>query len=348
MNKNNIILIHIAVWTILFISPLIMMGHGMGIKWFHFIGMSGVTLAQMIVFYLNYFWITPRYFTRTKKRYYWLTNILTILLVCLLLQQWMDFTKEILDVSPPMELSKRPPAPIIRDIVNLAIAAAIATFAKLAMKFQEAENARQEAEVAKTKAELKNLRSQINPHFLLNTLNNIYSLTAINTAKAQKAIIELSKLMRHMLYDNHNTYIDIKEEIHFIENYINLMKLRLTDNVRVETHFDIPNDYKIQIAPLLFISLIENAFKHGVSLIIPSFVSISIIADRHSICCEISNSYNPKNTTDNSGHGIGLKQVSKRLELLYHNKYEWRKGPNREKTIYTSKITIYDINLRNN
>lgn len=107
---------------------------------------------------------------------------------------------------------------------------------------------------SRTEAELKNLRNQLNPHFLLNTLNNIYALIAFDTDKAQTAVQELSRLLRHVLYDNQQNFVTLGKEMDFIKNYIALMRIRLSSNVTVETRFDIRPDSPTEIAPLIFIS----------------------------------------------------------------------------------------------
>ena len=170
-----------------------------------------------------------------------------------------------------------------------------------------------------------NLRNQINPHFLLNTLNNIYALTAFDTTKAQNAIQELSKMLRHILYDYQQPTVPLKDEAEFLENYVKLMKIRLPQSVEVRSEFNIQNAQQ-SVAPMIFISLVENAFKHGVSTTEPSFVHINISDDNDTIVCNIKNSNFPKPASDDSGHGIGLKQVLRRLELAYPDNYTWENG----------------------
>lgn len=147
---------------------------------------------------------------------------------------------------------------------------------------------------SRTEAELKNLRNQLNPHFLLNTLNNIYALIAFDADKAQTAVQELSRLLRHVLYDNQQNFVTLDKEMDFIRNYIELMRIRLSANVRVETKIDVRPDSRTEIAPLIFISLIENAFKHGISPTEPSFIRIHFSESPGEIHCEITNSYHPK------------------------------------------------------
>ena len=200
--------------------------------------------------------------------------------------------------------------------------------------------ARKEAERNRSEAELKNLRNQLNPHFLLNTLNNIYALIAFDTDKAQQAVQELSKLLRYVLYDNQQTYVPLGKETAFIRNYIELMRIRLSSNVQMTTQIDILPDSRTLIAPLIFISLIENAFKHGISPTERSFIHIHLAENETEVICEISNSNHPKNIMDKSGSGIGLEQVNRRLEILYPGQYTWQKGISEDGKEYRSRLSI--------
>ena len=155
---------------------------------------------------------------------------------------------------------------ILRDMLSLILTVGLAVSIKMTRRWYEAEASRRELEKSKTEAELKNLKNQLNPHFLLNTLNNIYALIAFDTDKAQKAVQELSKLLRYVLYENQEIYVPLSREAEFIRNYIELMKIRLNDNVTVKSSFNLITGSNTMIAPLIFISLIENAFKHGTSL----------------------------------------------------------------------------------
>lgn len=353
-NPKLIYLIHAAIWTAMFISPQMFMNNGNGVGLRQFIYMSAAPMSLLIVFYINYLWLTPTFFAKGEKKYYLVINIILIVVVGIGLHYWMENTRVLFHDRPEHfrvrhgEMNAMFLFLLLRNFFNLAISATIATAVQLAMRWQLSENARREAEVARADAELNTLRSQINPHFLLNTLNNIYALIAFDTQKAQETLLELSKMLRHVLYDNQKAYVNLEKEIRFLVNYINLMKIRLSANVDVKIIVDIPTPCHVQIAPLIFISVIENAFKHGVSTTAPSFIHINIKADNNKIICDVKNSNYPKNETDRSGHGIGLKQVASRLQLIYPNKYEWEKGINNDGTIYQSTITIYDTKLCNN
>jgi LytS/YehU family sensor histidine kinase len=227
---------------------------------------------------------------------------------------------------------------IIRNSLNLAIFAGGATALAIARRWVTTDQKLKEAEAARAQAELSNLRNQINPHFLLNTLNNIYALTAFDTPKAQEAIQELSKMLRHILYDYQQPTVSLNDEIAFLQNYVNLMRIRLPLTVDIKFNAPTPNT-QIKVAPMIFISLVENAFKHGVSPSESSFIHITIEADEKQIICDIQNSNHPKTSTDNSGHGIGLMQVERRLELSYPDHYEWQHGPTSD-DLYQSRIVI--------
>lgn len=311
-------------------------------------------LTLMAVFYANYLWLAPKYLRHEGNGLkLLLVNLLMISVLTIGLYEWMKLEREL----QRKELTKRgviiphrrggPPPRIfylglIRDFYFLGTAAVLGCAVVMGRGWMASEKMRQKAEVARREAELKNLRNQMNPHFLLNTLNNIYALTAFDTEKAQAAIMELSKILRHMLYDNQQPYVKLTDEVDFINNYIKLMKIRLSSNVEVNTSIQLPKPCTLKIAPMILISLVENAFKHGISPTQKSYININISANNDKIECVVENSNFPKDGSDRSGHGIGLVQVGQRLELSYPGKFEWQKGTNEDNTLYTSKITIYD------
>lgn len=167
-------------------------------------------------------------------------------------------------------------------------------------------------------SELKYLKYQLNPHFFMNTLNNIHALVDIDSEKAKKTIIELSKLMRYVLYEANKSQISLKYEIQFLENYIALMKLRYTEHLDIQTEFPLIVPH-VQIPPLLFISLLENAFKHGVSYRESSYIHVRITLTDGLISFTCSNSKHT--SSDDSHHGIGIDNIKKRLHLLFGNNY---------------------------
>lgn len=338
MNKHLAGACHVILWAFMFLSPLTFW-RGTGITLGQYLMYCMDPLCMMIVFYLNYLYLAPKLFVSGKHRYDLLINLVLVISLGIMLHYWKEYTNEIYPVPGRQPDVIDDFTRTLRDSLNLAIFAAGSTALALARRYTTAAQKLQESEAARVKSEYLNLRSQINPHFLLNTLNNIYALTAIDQKRAQEAIQQLSKMLRHMLYDNLDSEVLLCDEVQFIENYINLMKIRLSKNVDVQFESKI-GDPTIKVAPLIFISLIENAFKHGVSPTKPSFVHISIMAVSDEILFKIENSNYPKTNQDRSGHGIGLNQVQRRLELAYPDCYIWNKGVSEDESIYTSTIRI--------
>lgn len=331
MNKGKTILLHAAGWLIILCSPFMYIDHWSSFSFTRYLFYSMAPLMLMVVFYLNYLFLVPRYYIRGNRLLFFAVNVVATVCLAVALHYWIRLGHAIFE-RPPHKF----PGPhsflevhfsslffLVRDMFNLIVTAAGATAIKLAENWHHAELARQKAEKERSIAELKNLRSQFNPHFLLNTLNNIYALTSFSPERAQKAIVQLSGLLRHVLYGNENSENDIHDELRFLQDYISLMKLRLTSNVEVTFNTNITPDVKATIAPMIIISLVENAFKHGVSPTLPSFVDININVHDNTIDCLIRNSNFPKSAGDKSGHGIGLQQVARRLELSYPGRYQW-------------------------
>ena len=200
-----------------------------------------------------------------------------------------------------------------------------------------------EEKAKNTEAELAWLKNQINPHFLFNTLNNISSLVQIDADKAQDAIAQLSDLLRYAMYETNKNTVPLQGEVEFMRNYVELMKLRCNEKTEVNSTFNVQRS-TLEIAPLLFISLIENAFKHGVSSSRDSRIDIGLEIDQQPnangnlliFTCENTNF--PKTDSDRSGSGIGLENTRRRLDLIYKDRYTWEQTL--EDNIYKVRITI--------
>ena len=329
---------HLAFWAFLFLSPLTYW-RGTGFNFVHYMLTCMQPLVVMVVFYLNYLVLAPKLFVAGKHRYDLLINVVLLSSLGTLVHYWMDFVNGMFVPGYRDQDTVGTLSYIARDVLNLAIFAAGATALALARRWVTADQKLKEMEAARAQAELRNLRNQINPHFLLNTLNNIYALTAFDTAKAQEAIQELSKMMRHILYDYQKPMIPLKEEIDFLENYVKLMRIRLPQSVEVTFNAVQPTG-TVEVAPMILISLVENAFKHGTSPTEKSFVHINISTNGQQLICDIQNSNNPKTASDHSGHGIGLQQVERRLQLAYPDRYTWEQGTRDNDKTYYSTITI--------
>ena len=330
--------------------PIMFVGPGEEITLERYLFRSCMPFMMVVLFYLNYLWIVPRCIAGQFKLSVFHINVIMVIATCVLvaLVRGYEFS-----VSPAnFHIHDRDPHPerqfsrlfflfaSIRDAINFIFVALAAYSLRMTSHAHRLEHERQETEMARRDAELKGLRSQISPHFLLNTLNNIYALTAISSDRAQQAIIQLSELLRHMLYDNQQDMVDFSSECKFINSYVDLMKLRMASNVKVNVEIVIPENDKSQVASLLFISLVENAFKHGVSSTEPSSISIKLAASEAEIRCEIVNTNFPKTSNDRSGHGIGLQQVERRLNTVYPGRYSWTHGVSEEDGLYHSEIVL--------
>ena len=184
--------------------------------------------------------------------------------------------------------------------------------------------------------EMEYLKYQINPHFFMNTLNNIHALIDIDSEAAKKSVIDLSRMMRYVLYDSESHDIPLCRDVEFIDNYIRLMRIRYDEGIDIR--FDYPDsiDPHISIPPLLLIVFVENAFKHGVSYRKRSFIHISVSVADGRVCCRTVNSRHPE--PKEHKRGIGLENVRKRLELIY--------GDDFDLSIDDSSADIYKIELQ--
>lgn len=183
--------------------------------------------------------------------------------------------------------------------------------------------------------QLTYLTYQISPHFFMNTLNNIHALVDIDPEKAKETVLELSRLMRYMLYEGDKGNVPLQKEIDFLDNYVTLMKLRFTDKVKVTTEWSAYHgDW--QVPPLLFITFVENAFKHGVSYQQSSFIDIRLQADDEELTFVCRNSKTDK-TSDALG-GVGLNNARQRLELIYGDKHHLDIDDDEQE--YTVRLTI--------
>ena len=286
---------------------------------------SAFWLAPAVVVYLlNFYFCVPMLWFR---HCYWLFGIANLVLI-LLCNSRLLFKN--ISSLPDIYRAGYSSFQIIALLVNL-MAIGIALSIRYVMR--QGEKKQKEVE-----AELAWLKNQINPHFLFNTLNNISSLTQIDADKAQDTVMQLSDLLRYAMYETNKPKVPLEGEVEFMRNYIELMKLRCNEMTRVNCQWQIANSQML-IAPLLFISLIENAFKHGMNSNAPATIDISLTQKDGTLVFNCDNTNNPKPTKDRSGSGIGLENTRRRLNLLYQGHYQWEQTITPE-NIYHVKITL--------
>lgn len=339
------VLLHLLAWAILTGLPLYLIQRwqiGKDFIWHYYI----ITLVSGIIFYVNYLFLVPKfYFGKKKYRYY--VSVL-VLIACFYFVS--DISNKLVfkyesGTSQPEQIGRQPgetgrmlppgggaalarQGPPIRGmhLYNYGFTSLFLVFFSLGLRVLERnsqiEEIQKETEKEKLNSELAFLKSQISPHFFFNTLNNIYSLISINQEDSQKAVLKLSKLMRYLLYESEQGNTRLSNEIDFMNNYIDLMKLRVNDKIELSVSF--PKKYEDKsIPPLLFIPFIENAFKHGISYREKSFIDISMMVTKESITFRCVNSlFKTKDEATAGNSGIGLENVSKRLNLLFRNRHD--------------------------
>ena len=195
---------------------------------------------------------------------------------------------------------------------------------KLYVRQREDARRMEELEHRNLEQQLAQLRYQMNPHFLMNTLNNIHALVEINPTEAQQSIVELSRLLRYVLYEADKKVVPLRNEVAFIYHYIALMRVRYDDN-NVRIHVQMPDPVpEVRIPSLLFITFVENAFKHGISYQRASFIDLSmtVSTDERQLTFVCTNSRHPAATTSAGEGGVGLRNVRQRLDLLYADRYQ--------------------------
>ena len=298
--------------------------HDPALSWGALVVSAYWLMPMVIVYLVNFYVLVPLFYFRRRLWWFICLNILLVL-AC----NYRFLTTDILTM-PDYYQTGYSSFMMISLLINV-MAIAFALSIRYMMRQQE----RKQKEV---EAELAWLKNQINPHFLFNTLNNISCLAQIDGDETQEAIMQLSDLLRYAMYETNKPKVRLDGEVEFMRNYINLMKLRCNEMTTVNAQFTIPNA-QLEVAPLLFISLIENAFKHGMNSNAPATIDVRLEQQDDTLIFNCDNTNNPKPTKDRSGSGIGLENTRRRLDLLYPGRYTWEQTITPE-NIYHVKISI--------
>jgi hypothetical protein len=309
-----------------------------------------IVLGLVIVaYYLNSFVLVPGFLLKNRTGIYFLV-VIGVAAFIVILSGYVD---NLLNLHQLMDAAfhKMPRHRGGRDhawdigmlaalSATIALVLGISTSITTTQKWQNDKQLHQEMEQDKISSELSFLKAQINPHFFFNTLNNIYALTLVNVDTSRKAIHQLSRMMRYVLYDTQNSTTQLSQEIAFIKDYISLMQLRLTDVVKIE--FTSPATLKdMAVAPMIFLPFVENAFKHGVSATQPSNINIAIEQKNTSVELKVVNTIIKEQSNNLEGaSGIGLNNTRRRLDLLYHDKHSLVIDENTAGNIYSVHLTL--------
>ena len=317
-------LLYVMVWTAIILVPVLnsQMMSEMHVNLENVLTAWRYIAPYLIIFLIHNAIIAPRYMLRRKYGKYLASNLALIISVFWLVQIYEDhLTDHLLKQNDPEAL----------DAYRKASFSNLEMYWNVVLGFF----------MTGANTGIK-LIYQSNPHFFMNTLNNIHALIDIDTESAKNAVIELSKMMRYVLYESGREIISLNRDIQFLKNYIELMRIRYTDavNISVESPGNLPE--QLSIPPLLLIVFVENAFKHGVSYNHPSFIRLKIEYADGQVTSTLTNS---RHAAQSSKHpaGIGLENVRKRLELIYGAKNYSLEIREEEKT-YTVKLVIPTLN----
>ncbi|MCF8715571.1 histidine kinase [Joostella atrarenae] len=323
MNRIFRTISQIVFWAIVWVAIGSTQGHSLNFYTENSLAFAFQTLLIIAVNYL----LAPKLII--KKKYFVFIAISLGLIITL-----SFFSSEFIrSINPPeMNMPERPfppnrsprkpiPSAFFIHVLFLSISLIIATIIEILIENKKKEEALIISKTETLETELKLLRSQINPHFLFNSLNNIYALSAVDTQKTQESIIHLSDMLRYVLYECERPLVSINKEVTYINNFIKLFLLKSSKNYPITTNINVENN-NLLIAPMLLIPFVENAFKHSnIENIKESFIKITLETTNNKITFKITNSKSKISTQKDGVGGIGIKNVKKRLSILYPEKH---------------------------
>lgn len=344
-------IIIVVFWLVLFMSPIFLSESEYDLNWDHVFRMWLSFTPYLILFLINRYVLLPYLFFRNRRLLFLGSALFIIIIMAFgvfhfrrkVFRQPVRFERSEQFHSPPQKFREppsksdpnqpqvrnqnpppqRPPRelpPYIAFVIVSTLIIGFDTGLRLSVKWVRSEQTRTFVEKENMQTQLAFLRNQVSPHFFMNTLNNIHSLIDFDTTEAKESIIRLSKLMRHLLYDSEAEKIPMKKEVDFIRSYVDLMRLRYSDQANIELRLPtlIP---EISIPPLLFTSFVENAFKHGASKQASMSIVISFLFEDEKLQFQIRNNH-AQNSQANDHVGIGIANSKKRLDLLYGDSYK--------------------------
>lgn len=294
-----------------------------------------INLICIVFFYINFYFFLPKYYLQ-KKYLLFFGFILIFFFFTILFVKFVHPPRIEMPNIPTNEagipvFSENPLAPptplplnlpkkgeavifvygqiIFKLIITFLLSLAFSIYGKWQL-----------AEKEKFQAELSFLKAQINPHFLFNTLNGIYTLAIKKSDNTPNAILKLSSIMRYVINEGHHDYVSLENEIKYIEDFVSLHKMRLASNITLDFQINI-KDKSLKIAPLLLISFIENAFKHGLDTQKDCQINIHILENKNVLNLFVRNKINITDLSEEEKSGIGIENTKKRLSLLYPNNH---------------------------
>ncbi len=323
LQRHRVLLLHFSFWCVylsFFVYQITSFRHRETDLGEAFV-QAGVQVAfHMVVAYMNYFFFLPRFLERKKVGPYLLEFLVPFIIIMFFR---VHLQRYLIDGYTHRERYFYSTLYVVQTVAGSLFIVIFVGMLRFAKDWFEFEARKKEIENEKLTAELNFLKEQINPHFLFNTLNNLYYLAFTQSPNTTEVIAKLSQMMRYMIYDSNYPQVPLGKEIEYMQNYISLERLRLNDSIPIQLDIQ-GNAEEVRIAPLIFITFLENAFKHGVSNNNPkAWVRVSIRVDGQQCIYIVENSKIPsaQNGMEEKS-GIGLQNVRRRLELSYPGKYQ--------------------------
>jgi two-component system LytT family sensor kinase len=311
MKTRNVVLIHILFWVVASIIPhIILLAYSPGMPRELLIYQSATQLYYIIVFYFIYFFVSPATIGSSRK----LTTVLIIFgtsVVFLMIDSKYSLNLTQYGIYSPGHYAS--------DILYIIFYSAFAILIKLLVRWYDEKISAEAKMIQDHKFELELLKAQLNPHFFFNTLNNIYSLVYKKSDEAPAALMKMSDIMRYMLYESKTEIVPLETELEYLEDYIELQKLRFSDPGFID--YSVMGDISMhQIPPMLLLTFVENAFKHCKKRVRNPGIIIRIDVSDKLLNFIVSNyMIDPDSKEQMPGAGIGLRNVKRRLELLFAN-----------------------------
>lgn len=363
--------IYATLWLLVLLVVVFLSQKNNEIQWSEVLLNTIALLPFFLVFMANNILLTPQLLF--KKRYVWYFTSTALLIVFVSHPKVSMYLQDLLSVyvghmssalphprtgltppgGPPQSINLEQLRPgmepvarghFIQYMNNILISILVVGFnmaIKQSGRLIKEERMRNLLNEEKLQTELSFLRHQISPHFLMNTLNNIHALVDIEPKLAQSSIVRLSHMLRYLLYEKEDKKTTLAKEIEFIKSYNTLMQMRYTDDLDVLLHFpeEIPD---VSIPPFIFITILENAFKHGAAVNKKCFIHLNINIQGRYLVCTCSNCKQNSTKPTTPEHGIGLENTRKRLELYYGKDYTWDITETHDKYTSTLKLPIYE------
>jgi Putative regulator of cell autolysis len=337
MSKKRITYIHVFIWLFAIFANLPYYDIRRDIPQMQIVAYIIAFLYLMVVFYLFYLVLVPFFLDRKKITEFFGFSFLIVLVMPFIGYTILYLSRAFFEGTFHNFYSGYSLKTHMSGYFPVLTAAVFGSFFKVIINWFKTLSQKAELDKQKLAVELDLLKSKLNPHFLFNTLNNIDSLIHQNSDEASAALIRLSDMMRYLTYETSSDVVDLKREMEYLRNFIELYRIRI--KTPEDIRFEVEGDMNVMISPALFVPLIENAFKFASFKMKKPCVDIRLSSDNGIVVFEISNYYENNTNVSNTGHsGYGIINLKKRLDLTYPGNYQLIIEPG--DLIYHIKLTI--------